>query len=146
MVSCVGQPPSADTNQTLFRPLIFEMKATCLPSVDQAEPPMMRVMYSFSMENDCMSGTVLLSSLVGSVTAPGIASGACGGVETSGGWADAVKVIKRMMMKRLLFKPVIQSKKAPTKCTYIVDGRMGRRFDGSLLTLLVPLSGCRAPE
>src|SRR5580693_1178048 len=95
MVSCVGQPPIAGTIQRLLRPLMFEMKATCLPSGDHVEPPTMRVMYSFSMEKADMSGTFLLSSLVGSVMASGAASGCC---------ADAAKVIRKMAANRVSFQ------------------------------------------
>src|SRR5581483_2014913 len=69
MVSCDGQPPSEEVNQTLLRPEMFVTNATCLPSGDQLVAPTTRVMYSFSMEKGCTS---LLSTLLviclGSVT------------------------------------------------------------------------------
>src|SRR3954468_17393558 len=75
MVNCVGQPPSAGTSQRLLRPLMFEMKATVLPSGDQVLPPMPRVMYSFSMVrffSTCAFG--LLEICFGSVMAWGAGS------------------------------------------------------------------------
>src|SRR6202453_3760776 len=72
-VSCTGQPPSAGTSQILFRPLIFEMKATCLPSGDQVGRPTWRVMYSFSMVRlrGSTSAFGLLATCLGSVMASG---------------------------------------------------------------------------
>jgi hypothetical protein len=43
-VSWEGQPPEDETSQMLLRPLMLEMKAICLPSGDQVEPAMLRVM------------------------------------------------------------------------------------------------------
>src|SRR5208337_2873621 len=90
MVNCVGQPPVAGTSHRLLRPLMFEINATCWPSGDQVEPPIARVMYSFSIEKVCISGTVLLSSLVGSVIAGGVPADFC---------ANAVRVIRRGITK-----------------------------------------------
>src|SRR5271166_3943841 len=91
MVNCVGHPPDEGTSHRLLRPLMFETNATCLPSGDHVEPPIARVMYSFSIEKACMSATVLLSSLVGSVTAGGVVTGCC---------ASAVIVRRKRITKR----------------------------------------------
>src|SRR5713226_654744 len=73
MVSCVGQPPSAETSHRLLRPLMFETKAMVLPSGGQAVAPMARVVYSFSMVrpfSTCAFG--LLVICLGSVMAWGV--------------------------------------------------------------------------
>jgi hypothetical protein len=43
----------AGTSQILLRPLMFETKATLLPSGDQADAPTERVMNRRSMERLC---------------------------------------------------------------------------------------------
>jgi hypothetical protein len=73
----MGHPPSADTSQILFLPLIFEMNAIVFPSGDHVLPPIARVMYSLSIERLCAPCSTcalgLLLSSLGSV----IAGGAC---------------------------------------------------------------------
>src|SRR5271157_3231081 len=84
MVNCVGHPPLAGTSHRLLRPLMLEMNAICLPSGDHVVPPTRRVMYSFSIEKFCKSGTVLLCSFAGPVIAAG---------DVIVGWAKALRLI-----------------------------------------------------
>src|SRR3954452_765533 len=92
MVSWTGHPPVEGTVQRLFRPLMLETKTICLPSGDQSDEPMARVMYSFSMEKTLGSKVAMFfdSSFLGSVTAGG-------GVSV---WARSVELMSKKITEK----------------------------------------------